>query len=196
MFLKKPNIDWLIVGLGNPGPEYEKTRHNVGFRAVDLLAREAGVEIDRSKFRALTRQTTLAGKKVLLLKPQTFMNLSGEAVHLAAMFYKIPISNIVILSDDISLPVGKIRIRPEGSAGGHNGLKSIISHLGTQDFPRVKIGVGAKPHPDFDLADWVLSSFSVEEEKALGPAVEHAAAAVLELIRHGPVQAANRFNGM
>ena len=196
MFLKKTSVDWLIVGLGNPGREYEKTRHNVGFRAVDLLAKDAGVKIDRARFRGLTCQTTLAGQKVLLLKPQTFMNLSGEAVHLAAMYYRLPVSRILVLSDDISLPVGKIRVRPEGSAGGHNGLKSIISHLGGQDFPRVKIGVGAKPHPDYDLADWVLSNFTSEEEKALAPAIEHAAGAVLELIRNGPVQAANRFNGL
>ena len=123
------------------------------------------------------------------------MNLSGEAVHLAAMFYRIPIDRILVLSDDISLPVGKIRVRAEGSAGGHNGLKSIISHLGSQEFPRVRIGVGAKPHPDYNLADWVLSNFSAEEEKALSPAVENAASAVLELIRNGPQMAASKFNG-
>lgn len=196
MFFKKSTVDWLIVGLGNPGPEYEKTRHNVGFRVVDRLAEDAGVKIDRAKFRALTRTAELAGQKVLLVKPQTFMNNSGEAVQLAAMFYKVPISHILVLSDDISLPVGKIRVRPEGSAGGHNGLKSIISRLGSQDFPRVKIGVGAKPHPDYDLADWVLSRFSPEEEKTLAPALDHAAAAVLELIRNGPQSAAAKFNGL
>lgn len=196
MFLKKSTVDWLIVGLGNPGREYEKTRHNVGYRAADLLAKDAGVSIDRAKFRGLTRTAALAGQKVLLLKPETYMNNSGEAVQLAAMFYKLPISHILVLSDDISLPVGKIRVRAEGSAGGHNGLKSIISHLGSQDFPRIKIGVGAKPHPDYDLADWVLSTFSSEEEKALAPALAHAAEAVLELMKNGPLQAANRFNGL
>lgn len=196
MFLKKSTVDWLIVGLGNPGREYEKTRHNVGYRAADLLAKDAGVSIDRAKFRGLTRTAALAGQKVLLLKPETYMNNSGEAVQLAAMFYKLPISHILVLSDDISLPVGKIRVRAEGSAGGHNGLKSIISHLGSQDFPRIKIGVGAKPHPDYDLADWVLSSFSAEEEKNLAPALAHAAEAVLELMKNGPLQAANRFNGL
>ncbi|MBQ6159611.1 MAG: aminoacyl-tRNA hydrolase [Oscillospiraceae bacterium] len=196
MFLKKSTVDWLIVGLGNPGREYEKTRHNVGYRAADLLAKDAGVSIDRAKFRGLTRTAALAGQKVLLLKPETYMNNSGEAVQLAAMFYKLPISHILVLSDDISLPVGKIRVRADGSAGGHNGLKSIISHLGSQDFPRIKIGVGAKPHPDYDLADWVLSSFSAEEEKALAPALAHAAEAVLELMKNGPLQAANRFNGL
>jgi PTH1 family peptidyl-tRNA hydrolase len=196
MFFRKSTIDWLIVGLGNPGAEYEKTRHNVGFRALDLLAKEAGVKVDRSKFRALIRTAELGGQKVLLLKPETYMNNSGEAVHLAAMFYKLPIDHILVLSDDISLPVGKIRVRAEGSAGGHNGLKSIISHLGCQDFPRVRIGVGAKPHPDYDLADWVLSRFSPEEEKALAPAIDHAAAAALELIRSGVQSAAAKYNGL
>lgn len=195
MLFQKTTIDWLIVGLGNPGREYEKTRHNVGFRAAELLAKQAGVKLDRARFRGLTASCTLAGQRVLLLKPETFMNLSGEAVHLAAMFYRIPIDRILVLSDDISLPVGKIRVRAEGSTGGHNGLKSIISHLGSQDFPRVRIGVGAKPHPDYDLADWVLSSFSAEEEKTLVPAIENAAAAVLELIQNGPQAAASKFNG-
>ena len=196
MLFKKSTVDWLIVGLGNPGRQYERTRHNVGYRTAELLAKEAGVKIDRVKFRGLTRSCTLAGQKVLLLKPETYMNLSGEAVQLAAMFYKIPIDHIVVVSDDISLPVGKIRVRAEGSAGGHNGLKSIISQLGSQDFPRVRIGVGAKPHPDYDLANWVLSTFSAEEEKTLAPALDRAAAAVLELIQNGPAKAAAKYNGM
>ncbi len=195
MYFKKTTLDWIIVGLGNPGSEYERTRHNVGFRTVDLLAKQAEVKIDRAKFRALTRSANLAGQKVLLLKPETYMNRSGEAVQLAAMFYKVPISHILVLSDDISLPVGKIRVRAEGSAGGHNGLKSIIGQLDSQDFPRVRIGVGAKPHPDYDLADWVLSNFTPEEEILLIPAIEHAAAAVLELIQNGPQSAASRYNG-
>ena len=195
MYFKKTTLDWIIVGLGNPGSEYERTRHNVGFRTVDLLAKQAEVKIDRAKFRALTRSANLAGQKVLLLKPETYMNRSGEAVQLAAMFYKVPISHILVLSDDISLPVGKIRVRAEGSAGGHNGLKSIIGQLDSQDFPRVRIGVGAKPHPDYDLADWVLSNFTHEEEILLIPAIEHAAAAVLELIQNGPQSAASRYNG-
>ena len=167
MLFQTSRVEWLIVGLGNPGSEYARTRHNVGFRAADALASLAGVKIDRAKFRGLSRTCELGGHKVLLLKPETFMNNSGEAVQLAAMYYKIPIDHIVVVSDDISLPVGRIRVRADGSAGGHNGLKSIISHLGSQSFPRVKIGVGAKPHPDYDLADWVLSSFSSEEEQAL-----------------------------
>ena len=196
MFLRNSTIDWLIVGLGNPGAEYARTRHNVGFRVLDLLAAEAGVKVDRAKFRALTAAGELAGQKVLLLKPQTYMNNSGEAVQLAAMFYRVPISRILLISDDISLPVGRVRVRAEGSAGGHNGLKSVISHLGSQDFPRVKVGVGAKPHPDYDLADWVLSSFSAQEEKDLSPALEHAAGAVLELIQNGVQSAAGKFNGL
>ena len=196
MLFKKSTIDWLIVGLGNPGREYERTRHNVGWRTVELLAQDAGVKIDRARFRGLTRSCTLAGQRVLLLKPETYMNASGEAVQLAAMYYKIPIDHILVLSDDISLPVGKIRVRAEGSAGGHNGLKSVISRLGSQDFPRIRIGVGAKPHPDFDLADWVLSGFTSEEEKALAPAIDHAAAAALELIRNGVQSAAAKYNGM
>ncbi|MBR6120483.1 MAG: aminoacyl-tRNA hydrolase [Oscillospiraceae bacterium] len=195
MFFKQSTIDWLLVGLGNPGREYQRTRHNVGFRAAELLAQQAGAKIDRARFRGLTASCSLAGQKLLLLKPETFMNNSGEAVQLAAMFYRIPIDRILVFSDDISLPVGKIRVRAEGSAGGHNGLKSIIAHLGSQDFPRIRIGVGAKPHPDYDLADWVLSSFSPEEEKALAPALDHAAAAALELIQNGPQMAASKFNG-
>lgn len=195
MLLNRGNVEWLIVGLGNPGREYERTRHNVGFRVAELLAKEAGVRIDRAKFRGLTAQATLAGKRVLLLKPETFMNASGEAVQLAAMYYKIPLDHILVLSDDIALPVGKLRVRAEGSAGGHNGLKSIISQLGSQDFPRVRIGVGAKPHPDYDLADWVLSTFTQEEEKTLAPALEHAAQAVLTLLEQGPAMAASKFNG-
>ena len=196
MLFNKPSIDWLIVGLGNPGREDERTRHNVGWRTAELLAKEAGVRIDRVRFRGLARAAELAGQRVLLLKPETYMNNSGEAVQLAAMFYKLPISHILVISDDISLPVGKIRVRAEGSAGGHNGLKSVISHLGSQDFPRIKIGVGAKPHPDYDLADWVLSGFTPEEEKALAPALEHAAAAAQELIRNGVQSAASKYNGL
>ena len=195
MLLKRSAVDWIVVGLGNPGREYERTRHNVGYRTADLLAKDAGVKIDRAKFRGLTRTLTLAGKKVLLLKPETYMNNSGEAVQLAAMFYKVPIDHILVVSDDVSLPVGTIRVRAEGSAGGHNGLKSVISRLGSQEFPRVKIGVGAKPHPDYDLADWVLSAFSPQEEDLIGPAVEKAAAAVQELIKNGPQSAAARYNG-
>lgn len=186
---------WMLVGLGNPGEEYARTRHNVGFRAIELLAKQAGVKIDRAKCRAFVRQGELAGQKVLLVKPQTYMNNSGEAVWLASQYYKIPPERILVLSDDVSLPVGRIRVRGEGSAGGHNGLKSIIRHLGTEAFPRVKIGVGEKPHPDYDLASWVLSNFTPDEEKQLTPAIENAAAAALEILRNGTYSAANKFNG-
>ena len=185
----------MIVGLGNPGREYEATRHNVGFRVTDLLAQRLHVRIDRLKFRALTRQTELGGKKVLLVQPQTYMNLSGAAVSALASYYHIPPQRVLVIFDDISLPVGKIRIRKDGSAGGHNGIKSIIQSLGTDKFPRVKVGVGAKPHPDYDLADWVLSKFSAQEEKDLAPAMENAAKAALLVLDQGTEKAASAFNG-
>ena len=195
LFQKSGSVQWMLVGLGNPGGEYAKTRHNVGFRTVELLAKQAGVKIDRARCRAFVRQCELAGKKVLLVKPQTYMNNSGEAVWLAAQYYKIPKERILVISDDISLPVGRIRVRESGSAGGHNGLKSIIQHLGSEAFPRVKIGVGAKPHPDYDLASWVLSNFTPDEEKLLAPAIENAAAAALEILQNGVPSAANKYNG-
>ncbi len=195
MLFRKPACDWLIVGLGNPGDNYVRTRHNVGFRAADALAAALGVKIDRAKYRGLTAQAVWQGQKLLLLKPQTFMNLSGLSVMDATRFYKLPPERVIVLFDDISLDVGRLRVRADGSAGGHNGIKSIIGSLNSQSFPRVKIGVGAKPHPDYDLADWVLSNFTQEEEKLLGPAVERGAEAALEIIRSGVPSAANRFNG-
>ncbi len=160
-------VEYIIVGLGNPGMQYCKTRHNAGFILIDALAEKYSVKIDRIKYKALTAEATVCGKKVLLMKPQTFMNLSGDAVGEAARFYKIAPSNIIVLSDDISLDVGKLRVRRKGSAGGHNGLKSINERIGSDEYPRIKIGVGQKPHPDYDLADWVLSSFTEEEMKRL-----------------------------
>lgn len=195
MLFRKPACDWLIVGLGNPGDNYARTRHNVGFRTADALAAALGVKIDRAKYRGLTAQAVWQGQKLLLLKPQTFMNLSGLSVMDATRFYKLPPERVIVLFDDISLDVGRLRVRADGSAGGHNGIKSIIGSLNSQSFPRVKIGVGAKPHPDYDLADWVLSNFTQEEEKLLGPAVERGAEAALEIIRSGVPSAANRFNG-
>lgn len=195
MLFKKPNISYMIVGLGNPGRQYDKTRHNVGFRTLDLLAEDLGVKIDKAKYKALIGTATVDGEKILLLEPQTFMNNSGQAVLWASQYYKLPVERIIVISDDISLPVGRIRVRAEGSAGGHNGLKSIIADLGSQAFPRVRIGVGEKPHPDYDLADWVLSNFSAQEEKALAPAIENAAGAVRELIRSGVQSAAAKYNG-
>lgn len=194
MLFGKPPCEYLIVGLGNPGSQYEATRHNVGFRAVDALAKEAGVRIDRAKFQALTAQATVGGVRVLLMKPQTYMNLSGVAVKQAADFYKVPPERVLVLFDDIDLDVGRLRIRKSGSAGGHNGIKSIISSLGSQDFPRIKIGVGAKPHPDYDLADWVLSRFTLAEQKLLDPAIEHAAEAVPVIFTQGIERASSQFN--
>jgi len=192
----KSSISWIIVGLGNPGSDYDRTRHNVGFRVLDALAEELGVKVNRSRFRALTASAAVGREKVLLMKPQTFMNASGLAVEAAAHFYKVPPERILVIFDDISLPVGKIRIRGDGSAGGHNGLKSIISSLGSQAFPRIKVGVGAKPHPDYDLADWVLSRFSALEEKNLAPAIEHGAEAAVYYLANGTEKTAARYNGL
>lgn len=186
---------WLIVGLGNPGPEYAKTRHNVGFRCIDLLAEKLGARIDKAKFQGLYGQVDYKGNRLYLLKPLTYMNLSGVSVLQLSSFFKIPPQRIIVIFDDISLEPGRLRVRSDGSAGGHNGIKSIIAQLGSQDFPRVKIGVGAKPHPDFDLADWVLSTFSAQEEKALAFSLENGAQAALTLVTDGVSQAANKFNG-
>ena len=160
-------ISHIVVGLGNPGDKYFHTRHNAGFLALDYISQKANTKIDRSKFKALVGEASIGGKRVLLMKPQTFMNLSGEAVAEAANFYKIAPENIIVVFDDISLDVGRMRVRRDGSAGGHNGIKSIIACIGSEKFPRIKIGVGQKPHPDFDLADWVLSEFSKEDKEKL-----------------------------
>ena len=191
----KQTDSWLIVGLGNPGSQYARTRHNCGFRAIDILAEKLSCKVDKGKFQGLYGQTTYAGRKLFLLKPQTFMNLSGRSILQLSAYFSIPPQRIIVIFDDISLPPGRLRIRNDGSAGGHNGIKSIIQELGSQEFPRVKIGVGAKPHPDYDLADWVLSSFTALEEKALSVSLENAAAAALAIIDHGVPESANRFNG-
>ena len=191
----KNQESWLIVGLGNPGREYEKTRHNAGFRALDVLAGQLNCKVDKLKFQGLYGQVAYNGKKLYLLKPQTFMNLSGRSVLQLSAFFHIPPQRIIVMFDDISLEPGRLRVRADGSAGGHNGIKSIIQEVGSQDFPRIKIGVGAKPHPDFDLADWVLSAFSPAEEKALVSALARAADAALAVIDKGVPEAANRFNG-
>ena len=193
--LNKSNDTWLIVGLGNPGKEYTRTRHNAGFRAIDALAESLGCKIDKLKFQGLYGQATYRGVKLLLLKPQSFMNSSGRSVLQLSAYFHIPPQNIIVLFDDISLEPGRLRIRADGSAGGHNGIKSIISELGSQDFPRVKIGVGAKPNPQQDLADWVLSNFSANEEKALTAALPKAGEAALCIIEKGIPETANRFNG-
>lgn len=186
---------WLIVGLGNPGKEYAHTRHNCGFRAIDILADKLGCKIDKLKFQGLYAQTAYNGRKLILLKPQTFMNLSGRSVLQLSAYFNIPPERVIVMFDDISLPPGRLRVRSDGSAGGHNGIKSIINELGSQNFPRVKIGVGAKPSPDRDLADWVLSGFSANEEKELAGALKNAGDAALAIIEQGIQPAANRYNG-
>ena len=196
MFFHKKNggVDWLLVGLGNPGGQYENTRHNVGFLVADELAERSRVPIQRLRFRALTNTVTIGDQKVLLMKPVTYMNLSGEAVGEAARFYKLPPERVLVISDDVSLPVGKLRLRRGGSAGGHNGLKNIILHLGSDQFPRVKIGVGEKPHPDYDMADWVLSAFKGQDAADMELVAKKAADAVECYITEGADRAMNKFN--
>lgn len=195
-FSKRPGpVEWLIVGLGNPGPQYEWTRHNLGFLMLDELANRLDLPVQKLKYKALTNTALVEGKSVLLMKPVTYMNLSGEAVGEAARFYKIPPERILVLSDDVSLPAGKLRIRRSGSAGGHNGLKNIIAHLGTDGFPRIKVGVGEKPRPDYDMAQWVLGKFSGEDKKQMEEAVSRAADAAEFLLAQGVDAAMSRFNG-
>ena len=195
MFQKNSGESWLIVGLGNPGREYEKTRHNVGFRCLDLIADQLNVKVDKLKYQGLYCQTNYKGKKLFLLKPQTYMNLSGRSVLQLSAYFNIPPQRIIVLFDDISLEPGRLRVRANGSAGGHNGIKSIISSLGTDRFPRVKIGVGAKPHPDYDLADWVLGKFVGEDKKAIDAAVKKAADAIECILKDGMDRGMNKFNG-
>jgi len=195
MFLKASgSVAWLVVFLGNPGPRYECTRHNAGFMTGDALAKRLGVSIDRLRFKALTAAADINGEKVLLMKPQTFMNLSGEAVGEAARFYKIPPEHVLVVSDEISLPLGRLRLRTKGSAGGHNGLKSIIAALGSDAFPRIRLGVGAPPHPDYDMADWVLSVFRNQDLEDMRAAADRAAQAVISYITDGPERAMNKYN--
>ena len=192
---KSGGVDWLLVCLGNPGDQYENTRHNAGFMVADELAERHNIPVQRLKFRALTNTVTIGDEKVLLMKPVTYMNLSGEAVHEAAAFYKIPPERVLVISDEVSLAPGKLRVRRSGSAGGHNGLKNIIAHLGTDQFPRIRVGVGQKPHPDYDMADWVLGKFQGEDKKAVEAAVKKAADAAECLIREGVDKAMNQYNG-
>ena len=196
LFGKKPSgVEWLVVGLGNPGEKYAKTRHNMGFLTLDLLAEREHLKIDRIKFKATTAQATVGGARCLLLKPQTYMNLSGEAVREAAQFYKIPADHVLVIYDDVSLPVGKIRVRPSGSAGGHNGIKNIIAHLGTDQFPRVKIGTGA-PGEGGDMIDWVIGEPSQADKKVLLESFKRAIDAAECIIENGGdcQKAMNRFN--
>lgn len=196
MIFKKSNggYDYLIVGLGNPGAKYEMTRHNAGFLAVDLLAVKENLNIKKLKYHALVGDAVINGKKCLVMKPQTFMNNSGEAVGEAARFYKIPPERVIVISDDFSFDVGQIRIKRKGSAGGHNGLKSIIAHLGSENFPRIKVGVGKKPNADYDISDWVLGRFPKELEKDLKSALENAVDALPYIVNEEIDKAMNLFN--
>lgn len=183
-----------IVGLGNPGTKYELTRHNVGFMFIDRLADRLGVKVKKLKFKALYADAVIAGTRVLLVKPQTFMNNSGEAVREIIKFYKIPPENLIVVFDDISLNAGKLRIRKKGSDGGHNGIKSIIYHTSSDKFPRIKIGIGPKPHPDMDLADFVMGRIKGKEETLIAAAIDHAADAVSLMISGNTDAAMNQFN--
>lgn len=195
MLFKRPGgISWLVVFLGNPGTKYEMTRHNAGFMAGDAMAKAQGAAINRSRFKALTGTCDIGGETVMLMKPQTFMNLSGEAVAQAVSFYKLAPDHVIVVSDEVALPIGKLRIRTKGSAGGHNGLKNIIALLGTDQFPRIRIGVGAAPHPDYDMADWVLSSFRGKDAEDILAAAARAAEAVECYITKGADRAMNLYN--
>ncbi|ADU23594.1 aminoacyl-tRNA hydrolase [Ruminococcus albus] len=186
--------EYIIVGLGNPGIQYEGTRHNAGFITIEALEKKLGFSCDRHKFKAKVGNTVIGGKSCLVMKPETFMNLSGDAVSEAMDFYKIPLENVIVIFDDISLDVGHMRIRRKGSAGGHNGIKSIIAQCGGEDFPRIKLGVGKKPNPAYDLAKWVLSKFGDEDMEKLGNAADKACDA-LELMVQGKIdEAMNKYN--
>ena len=195
LFSKPSGVSWLVVFLGNPGLKYEGTRHNAGFMTADALAKRKNVAINRARFHALTASCEIGEEKVLLMKPQTFMNLSGEAAAEAARFYKIPPQHVLVVSDEVSLPIGRLRVRSKGSAGGHNGLKSIIACLGSEEFPRIRLGVGAPPHPDYDMADWVLSTFKNQDAEDMAAAVARAAEAVECYILNGPEKTMNPYNG-
>lgn len=196
VFWKKSSggADFLVVGLGNPGREYEQTRHNVGFLVLDELAERKQIPLQRLKYRALTNPAQFGHTRALLMKPITYMNLSGESVGEAARFFKLPPEQILVISDDTDLPVGKLRLRRKGSAGGHNGLKSIIQHLGSDEFPRIKIGVGGKPHPDYDMADWVLGRFSAPDQMVIRETIKQAADAVELLLTQGMEEAMSQYN--
>ena len=196
MFFQKKSggVQWLLVCLGNPGRQYAETRHNIGFLAADELARREGIKVNKLRYRALTGEIRVGDQRVLVLKPQTYMNLSGEAVKLAGGFYKIPPDHVLVISDDVALPLGKLRIRSGGSAGGHNGLKNIIAHLGTDQFPRIRVGVGAPQHPEHEMVDWVIGGFTPEERKVVDEAVGRAVDAAVCVIEKGVQEAQNRFN--
>ncbi len=194
IFKSKSVYDYLVVGLGNPGAEYENTRHNVGFKTADILEKEYAVNSFKLKNNALVCDCQIKNHRILLVKPQTYMNLSGQAVAALSRFYKIPLENIIVIFDDISLPQGKIRVRAKGTHGGHNGIKNIIEHLSSTDIKRIKIGVGAKPNPDYDLKDWVLGSFSKADMNEMEEAFKKAANAVKEIICADVTSAMNKYN--
>ena len=187
-------VEWIIAFLGNPGPQYEGTRHNAGFMAGEAMARRLGVRIDRLRFRALTARAEIGGRGVLLMLPQTFMNLSGEAVGQAARFYKVPPERVIVVSDEMALAPGTIRVRPSGSAGGHNGLRSIIACLGTEGFPRIRLGVGEPPRADYEAADWVLGKFRGQDAELMAAAAERAAEAAESYVLNGPERTMNSYN--
>ena len=188
-------INWIVVGLGNPGSQYASTRHNMGFLVADKLAEVQKVSFHKLRFKAWTGTFFCGGEKVLVMKPQTYMNLSGESVGEAVRFFKVPADHVLVISDDISLPVGKLRIRPSGSAGGHNGLKNIIAHLGTDQFPRIKIGVGIPQQEGCGTVDYVIGKPNKEEQMLLIPALDRAVAAIPYLIENGTEKAMNKYNG-
>ena len=194
IFGKNKNDMWLIAGLGNPGLQYEKTRHNAGFMAADRLAEKHGAQFNKHKFDAVYADFKINDNRILLVKPQTYMNLSGDAVGEAARFYKIPAEKVIVVSDETALPIGRLRVRRSGSAGGHNGLKSIIAALGGENFPRIRLGVGGKPHEDYDMRDWVLSRVTGQDLEALTDAAQRAAKAAVCYIENGPDRAMNEFN--
>ncbi|MBR5191350.1 MAG: aminoacyl-tRNA hydrolase [Clostridia bacterium] len=186
--------EFIVVGLGNPDRKYTLTRHNSGFLCIDMLSQKLNFRVDKLKFKSLIADTTIGGHRCIVMKPQTYMNNSGEAVRECANFYKIKPENIIVIYDDISLDVGKLRIRRKGTDGGHNGIKSIIYHLNSDQFPRIKVGCGKKPHPDYNLADWVLSDFTKDEQKALEPALENACKAIELLLDNQTEKAMNLYN--
>ena len=194
MFFSKGGAEWIVAFLGNPGIKYNGTRHNAGFMAADAMEKKLGVSINKMRFKALTQTVDIGGKKVLLMKPQTYMNLSGDAIVQAANFYKVLPERVIVVSDETALPIGRLRIRRGGSAGGHNGLKSVIARLGTDQFPRIRLGVGDKPHPDCDMADWVLSAFKGQDAADMELVAKKAADAVECYITEGADRAMNRFN--
>ena len=194
MFFSKGGAEWIVAFLGNPGLKYNGTRHNAGFMAADAMEKKLGVSINKMRFKALTQTVDISGKKVLLMKPQTYMNLSGDAIVQAANFYKVPPERVIVVADETALPIGRLRIRRGGSAGGHNGLKSVIARLGTDQFPRIRLGVGDKPHPDYDMADWVLSAFKGQDAADMELVAKKAADAVECYITEGADRAMNKFN--